>query len=142
MNICIHVGNLTRDPETKVMTNGKPRCTFNVAINREYTNSQGVREADFITFTAYGKTAELAGKYLAKGRKVGVTSKVKTGSYENQEKKRVYTTEFVVEKLEFLSPASEQQEQATAPQESYHSEVPSSGYDGGFTQVVDDELPF
>ena len=102
MNDARFTGNLTRDPEAKAMSNGKLRCTFTLAVTRPYTNQQGQRDADFIQFVAYEKNAELAQKYLAKGRKILVISHVKTGSYE-KDGKRIYTTEFVVDKIEFLS---------------------------------------
>ena len=104
MNRAIFTGNLTRDPETKVMTNGKPRTVFTLAVTRSYTNTQGQYDADFIQITCYDKRAELAEKYLSKGRKVLVDTHVKTGSYE-KDGRRVYTTEFVADKIEFLSAA-------------------------------------
>lgn len=101
-----------------------------------YTNQQGQRDADFIQFVAYEKNAELAQKYLAKGRKILVISHVKTGSYE-KDGKRIYTTEFVVDKIEFLSSA-QQDNQSAAPAE----QPPQSYANQGFQQVDDDELPF
>jgi single-strand DNA-binding protein len=136
MNKAIFTGNLTRDPETKVMTNGKARCMFTLAVSRTYTNSQGQREADFITVIGYEKNAELVQKYLSKGRKVLVETHVKTGSYE-KEGKRIYTTEFILDRVEFLSSAQQTQQAAqgeTASAPDYAS--------GGFTEVEDDELPF
>lgn len=108
MNIAIFIGNLTRDPDTRIMTNGKPRSMFTIAVNRPYTNREGVREADFITCIAYDKTAELVEKYLAKGRKVAVEARVKTGKYTRDDGQTVYTTEFIVDRVEFLSSAQGQ----------------------------------
>jgi single-strand DNA-binding protein len=136
MNDARFTGNLTRDPEAKAMSNGKLRCTFTLAVTRPYTNQQGQRDADFIQFVAYEKNAELAQKYLAKGRKILVISHVKTGSYE-KDGKRIYTTEFVVDKIEFLSSA-QQDNQSAAPAE----QPPQSYANQGFQQVDDDELPF
>lgn len=139
MNDARFTGNLTKNPEARVMSNGKLRCTFTLAVTRPYTNQQGTRDADFIQFIAFDKTAELAEKYLTKGRKVLVVSHVKTGSYEKDEgsgeKRRVYTTEFIVDKLEFLSAA--QQEEAPAPPQQ------GAGADEqGFEPADDEELPF
>ena len=102
MNKAIFTGNLTRDPETRVMTNGKPRTTFTIAVTRTYLNAQGNRDADFIQIICYEKRAELAAKYLTKGRKILVEAHVRTGSYE-KDGKRVYTTEFIADKIEFIS---------------------------------------
>ena len=147
MNLCIHTGNLTRDPETRVMQgNGKKRSTFTLAVNRKYKNAQGSYDADFIQFTAYDKTAEMVEKYLAKGRKVEVTSHVKTGSYEKDGRK-IYTTEFVVESIGFLSSKEQASYAGAAGTPAPTANVPAGSYDGyseygDFTPVNDDELPF
>lgn len=144
MNKAIFTGNLTRDPETRVMTNGKPRTTFTLAVTRSYSNPQGERDADFIQCICYDKRAELAQKYLTKGRKVLVEAHVRTGSYEkdegNGEKRRVYTTEFIVDKIEFLSSAREATAQESAEQSGEASDT-GREYDG-FTPADDEELPF
>ena len=131
MNDARFTGNLTKNPEARVMSNGKLRCTFTLAVTRPYTNQQGTRDADFIQFIAFDKTAELAEKYLTKGRKVLVVSHVKTGSYE---KGRVYTTEFIVDKLEFLS-AAQQEEAPAQPQQGAGAD------EQGFEPADDEELP-
>lgn len=140
MNKAIFVGNLVRDPELKVMSNGKPRCTFSLAVNRPYNNAQGTRDADFIGVICFEKRAELAQQYLKKGRKVLVECHVKTGSYEKDDgkggKQRVYTTEFVVDSMEFLSSARNDEQNDAQP---VQDTTPASE---GFTQVHDDELPF
>lgn len=143
MNKAFFIGNLTRDPETKMMSNGKPRCTFTIAVSRTYTNAQGGRGADFISVTCYDKRAETAQKYLAKGRKVSAVCHVKTGSYEKDDghggKQRIYTTEFVLDELEFLSQKSsaDNAQMADGQQPDYPPQDNS-----GFTEVDDDELPF
>ena len=131
MNKVLLTGNLTRDPETKMMTNGKPRTMFTLAVSRPYKDSSGQRSADFITCIAYDKTAELVGRYLAKGRKAGVEAHVRTGRYE-KDGKTIFTTEFVVEQIEFLSSAQAAPEAECAPQDD----------NGGFVPISDDELPF
>ena len=137
MNDARFTGNLTRDPEVKVMTNGKPRAMFTLAVQRRYVSQQsGKREADFITFIAYEKNAELAEKYLTKGRKALVESHVRTGSYE-RDGRTIYTTEFVVDHIEFLSSAQSQDQQGQIP---LPEEAPPAT--GGFTEVDDEELPF
>jgi single stranded DNA-binding protein (ssb) len=140
MNDAKFIGNLTRDPDVKVMTNGKPRAMFTVAVQRRYTNQQtGKREADFISFIAYDKNAELAEKYMTKGRKVAIESHVRTGSYE-RDGRTIYTTEFIVDHIEFLTSAQsqgQQEQEQTPPSE----EAPPEAM-GGFTEVDDEELPF
>jgi len=115
MNKTFHIGNLTKDPESKVMTNGETRTTFTVAVNRNYVGQDGVRGADFINYVAYRKTAENVARYLAKGRKVAVEGHVRTGSYE-KDGKTIWTTEFVADVVEFLSSSQESAPAAAAQQ--------------------------
>lgn len=142
MNKAIFVGNLVRDPELWMMTNGKPRCTFTLAVSRPYNNAQGNRDADFIGCVCFEKRAEVAQKYLTKGRKVLVECHVKTGSYEKDDGKggsqRVYTTEFVVDNIEFLSSKADAAQSNAQP---VQEEAPAAE-ESGFTQVEDDDLPF
>lgn len=139
MNDARFTGNLTRDPETRMMTNGKPRSMFTLAVPRQYANQQtGKREADFITFVAYGTNADIASKYLAKGRKVLVISHVKTGSYQ-KDGSTIYTTEFVVDHLEFLSAPQYQGQPATAePSPQEQTPPPADRFAG----MGSDELPY
>lgn len=135
MNDARFTGNLTKDPEAKAMSNGKLRCTFTLAVSRPYFNQLGQRDADFIPFVAYDKNAELAQKYLAKGRKILIISHVKTGNYE-KDGQRIYTTEFVVDRIEFLSAVQQDKQSVVNPSEQYTDD------NQGFRPVDDDELPF
>lgn len=110
MNTVILIGRLTRDPELRYTAQTQnAMCTFTLAVDRGYTRqqrqereAQGQQTADFIRVTCWGKTAELAGNYLQKGLRTGVQGRIQTGSYENQQGQRVYTTDVVCERLEFI----------------------------------------
>ena len=142
MNKAIFIGNLTRDPETKVMTNGKSRTMFTIAVNRPYTDQNGQRSADFITCIAYDKTAELISKYLSKGRKCAVEAHVRTGKYE-KDGQTIWTTEFITDKIEFLSSAQSEGNSASAPAPAdAPPPPPQPADDGQFKEVEDDDLPF
>ena len=106
MNKVLLIGNLTRDPETAT-TNNNNICKFSIAVNRRGKDNG----ADFINITCFSKTAELCQQYLAKGRKVAICGRISTGSYENKEGKKVYTTDIIADEVEFLSFAN-----AEAPQ--------------------------
>ena len=123
----ILIGNLASDPEHQITKTGKPVCTFRLAVQRRFTNAQGVREADFFTVVAWGKLADLAARYLTKGRKAAVTGWLQTRSYDAQDGTKRYITEAVADEIEFLSSAKSEEQ----PQEQT-----------GFTQVDDDEMPF
>lgn len=138
MNKTFHIGNLTKDPESKVMSNGETRTTFTVAVGRNYVGADGTRGADFIMYVAYRKTAENVARYLAKGRKVAVEGHVRTGSYE-KDGRTIWTTEFVADNVEFLS--SGQDSGAAAHQQQAAPTAPPAGGED-FTEVDDPDLPF
>lgn len=99
MNKIILSGNLTKSIEIRYTANGLAVANFTIAVKREIKED----ETDFINCVAYNKTAELIGKYLDKGSKVLIEGRIQTGSYENKEGKKVYTTDVVVDKVEFLN---------------------------------------
>ncbi len=102
MNKCILVGNLTRDPELKQTPSGVSVCNFSIAVNRNYSNANGEREADFINIITWRGLAENCGKYLAKGRKVAICGSIQTRSYDDKDGNRRYVTEVVAEDVEFI----------------------------------------
>lgn len=103
MNKFIGIGVLTKTVEMRYTTSGLAVANFTLAIRRDQRKENGTYESDFINCVAYGKTAELVSKYLEKGNKVSVEGRIQTGSYENKEGKKIYTTDIVVDKIEFLN---------------------------------------
>ena len=97
MNRVILIGSLTRAVEVRKTRTDLLVSNFTLAVNREIKEG----EADFISCVAYGKQAELVSKYLDKGSKISVEGHIQTGSYEKDGRK-VYTTDVVVEKIQFL----------------------------------------
>lgn len=102
MNHSILTGRLTKDVEISYLQDGKAKAVFTLAVKRPFTNAQGERESDFIRCVAWGKTAENVANYTAKGSKIGVQGRIQTGSYENQQGQKVFTTDIVVNEVEFL----------------------------------------
>lgn len=102
------VGRLTRDPDLRYTPDGKAVSNITLAVNRHYKNASGEIEADFVHCILWGKTAENTTNYCKKGAVLGVTGRIQTRHYDNQEGKRVYVTEVVAEGVRFLSskPAS------------------------------------
>ncbi|MBE5792799.1 MAG: single-stranded DNA-binding protein [Clostridiales bacterium] len=143
MNKAILIGNLTRDPEVRTTGSGVSVCTFTIAVNRRFANQQGVREADFINIVAWRQTAELCGRYLAKGRKVAVVGSIQTRSYDAQDGSKRYVTEVVADEVEFISSAQD----GARPSRSDDIPLPPEPMDNGsragvMDEVDDDELPF
>lgn len=103
MNRVELVGRLTRDPETRPSQSGTGVVRFSVAVNR-IRKVEGQPEADFINCIAFGKTAEYMEKYVKKGYLVSVEGRIQTGSYENQQGQRIYTTDIVCDNVQNLTP--------------------------------------
>ena len=144
LNTIIIMGRLTADPELRKTANDISLCTFRIAVQRRFSNQQGVREADFINIVAWRQTADLCAKFLTKGRKVGVVGAIQTRTYDAQDGSKRTAFEVVADEVEFLgAPQGGGQSQYTAGEVPPPPE-PSSSYTGntGFTQVDDDELPF
>lgn len=97
MNLVVLTGRLTRDPELKYGSSGSAYCRFSLAVNRAFQKDQ----TDFINCVAFGKTAELIGEYLRKGKMCGVQGRIQTDVFETNGEKR-YSTSVVTEKIEFL----------------------------------------
>ena len=102
INRVVLVGRLTRDPELRYTANGAAVASFTIAVNRQFTNSQGEREADFINCVIWRKAAENFAKFTSKGSLVGIDGRLQTRNYENKQGQRVYVTEVVVENFSLL----------------------------------------
>lgn len=107
MNNISIIGRLTRDPETKTSTNGAVVTTFTVAVDRNFTASNGKKETDFIPVVTWRGLAETCGKYLAKGKQVGVDGRLQIRTYETSDGNKRTVAEIVANNVEFLSPKSE-----------------------------------
>ena len=102
MNKAFLIGRLTRDPELRYSSSNTPIVNFTIAIDRQFTNRDGQRETDFIRIVAYNKQAENISKFVSKGSLVAVDGRIQTGSYEDKDGKRVYTTDIVADRVQFL----------------------------------------
>ncbi|MFN0076246.1 MAG: single-stranded DNA-binding protein [Prosthecobacter sp.] len=99
------IGNLTRDPEVRYTPKGSAVCDIGLAINRVYTSDSGekVEEVTFVDVVLWGKTAELAGKYLHKGRPVHIEGRLQMESWEDKATGQKRTKLKVVgEQMQFL----------------------------------------
>ena|SRR5690554_3425113 len=105
MNNVSLIGRLVRQPELKQTTNGTAYCKFTLAVNRRFKRN----EADFINCVAWKGTAENLTRFMKKGSRVGVVGAIQTGSYQNQNGQKVYTTEVNVSEVEFLDTKAETQ---------------------------------
>lgn len=110
INKVILIGRLTKDPETRVLTSGSTVSTFNLAVERTFKSRDGEKEVDFIPIVAWGKTAELCGKYLEKGQQVGITGRCQTRTYQANDGTNRYVMEVVAEEITFVGSKKEQKQ--------------------------------
>ena len=145
MNKVILMGRLTRDPEVRYSQGIEPiaiaRYTLAVDRRGRRDTQNNEQTADFIQCVAFGRAAEFAEKYLKQGIKILVTGRIQTGSYTNQEGKKVYTTEVVIEEQEFA------ESKANSSAGGYYSDrpVPSNANPDGFMSIpegIENDLPF
>lgn len=141
MNKAILMGRLTRDPDIRY---GQGEDTsmiarFTLAVDRRVKqNTENQKTADFISCICFGERAVFVEKYLKQGSKIVVEGRIQTGSYTNREGQKVYTTDIVVDSMEFA------ESKASAGSGTIAS-VPGSAPDNGFINIpegIDDELPF
>ncbi len=102
MNKVVLIGRLTRDPEIRYTSNNIAATNFTLAVNRNYQNQNGVREADFINIVMWRKQAETAKKYLSKGSLIAIEGRIQTRNYDGADGKKVYVTEVLADSFEFL----------------------------------------
>ena len=101
MNCVNLIGRLTKDLELRQSQSGSASCRFTLAVDRIQRSDQQ-KETDFINCVAFGKTAENMNCYLRKGSKIGVQGRIQTGSYTNKQGQKVYTTDVMVDRVDFL----------------------------------------
>lgn len=103
MNNVNLIGRLTKDVDLRYTQSGLAVGRFSVAIDRPKKDGQS-NGTDFPNCVAYGKTAENLANYVHKGEMVGVTGCIRTGSYDNKDGRKVYTTDVAVTSVQFLNP--------------------------------------
>lgn len=125
MNNVTLIGRLARDPEVKSTSNDNMVANFTLAVDRPMAKE---KTADFIRIVCFGKTAELVERYLSKGRQIGVQGHIQTGSYEDKDGRKVYTTDVVASRIEFLGSKEGSAGRSESPE--------------GYTAIDDDDVPF
>ncbi|MDF2907162.1 MAG: hypothetical protein K0R34_2483 [Herbinix sp.] len=139
MNSVNLVGRLTRDPEVRYTDGGSSIARFTIACDRRFKKQGDTQTADFIGCIAFGKTAEFVEKYFKQGMKIGADGRIQTGSYTNKDGQKVYTTDVVVENVEFVESKSSSSGQGFNPEPSL------ADANDGFVPLdgaIDEELPF
>ena len=155
INNVVLVGRMTRDPELRYTPSNVAVATFSLAVNRNFKNQSGDREADFISCIMWRQQAENFANWCKKGNLVGITGRIQTRSYDNQQGQRVYVTEVVAENFQMLESRSAREGQTggaySAPSASHAAPTNSvpdfSRNENPFgatnpLDISDDDLPF
>lgn len=141
INNVVLIGRLAKDVELKYTPANQAVVTFTLAVNRTFKNANGEREADFINCVLWRQAAENFANWVKKGALIGITGRIQTRNYENQQGQRVYITEVIAENFQMLESRNQQQGQ---PQQAKQQQVkqpdPFSG--GAPMSLNDDSLPF
>ena len=141
MNSVCLVGRLTKNPELRYTPSNQAVATFSLAVNRNFKSQNGEREADFINCVIWRQQAENLANWAEKGALIGITGRIRTRNYENQQGQRVYVTEVVADNfqlLEFNKQNNQGQSQGNSKQDlSGQATANTSPID-----ISDDDLPF
>ena len=115
MNSVNLIGRLTAKPTFGYTNSNIAYAKFTLAVNRNFKNANGERQADFINCVAYRKTAELINQYMVKGDLLGAEGRIQTGSYTASDGSKRYTTDVVADSVQFLDTKRESQARAQTP---------------------------
>lgn len=142
MNRIVLIGNVCADPEERTTTSGKTVTNFTVAVSRKADKDK----TDFFRCAAWGKTGEVCGQYLGKGKKVCVIGEVSARAYTDKQGEAKASLEVFVTEVEFLSPRSEEREPVSTAMPSYSQEqlehAKQTAVDGEWQTITDGDLPF
>ena len=133
-NKVILIGRTTSEAELRYTKDHKAVAQVSLAVNRSYKGANGDREADFIRLVVWGEQAERFANWIKKGSLVQVEGELRTRSYDDQQGKRVYVTEVIVQRFNNLEKRDDSQNQQ-------NQGFGNDAFGGGFP-ISDDDLPF
>jgi single-strand DNA-binding protein len=104
LNKVLLIGNLTRDPEVRMMSSGRPVCNFGLALNRSYKDSEGNKkeEVTFVDVECFGPRAEAVGRFFSKGRPIFVEGRLKLDQWESKDGEKRSAIRVVLDNFEFV----------------------------------------
>ena len=108
MNKAVLMGRLTKDPEVKKTQSNLSVCSFSIAVDRRFKDSNGNKQADFINCVAWRTAADVIGNYFHKGSRILVTGSLQSRSYDDQAGNKRTVIEVLVEEVEFVDPKQTQ----------------------------------
>jgi len=150
LNKVLLIGNLTRDPDVRMMSNGRPVCNFGLALNRSYKDAEGNRkdETTFVDVESFGPRAEAVGRFFTKGRAIFIEGRLKLDQWESKEGEKRSALKVVLDSFEFVdakqeggSTAPRSGEQTAPPQANEPPPKPSPA-PAPESNDLDDDVPF
>ncbi|ASN69082.1 hypothetical protein 3S9_42 [uncultured Caudovirales phage] len=139
MNTVNLIGNIVANPELKGQNSNV--VNFRIAVQRQFKSKQtNEYETDFINCVAFGKTAEIISNNFTKGNKIGVTGSIQTGSYENKQGQKVFTTDVTVNNVTFIERKKNNQSNNQPQQQSGQAQSGNNPFGNGADDIPD--LPF
>lgn len=130
------VGRLTKDAELKYTPSNQAVATFTLAVNRNFKSQNGEHEADFISCVIWRQQAENLANWAKKGALIGITGRIQTRNYENQQGQRIYVTEVVAENFQLLESRKERDNQSQG------NSQPDFGRQAEPFNIEESDLPF
>ena len=117
LNKVMLIGNLTRDPEVRMMTSGRPVCNFGLAMNRSYKDSEGNRkeEVTFVDIECFGPRAEAVARFFTKGRPIFVEGRLKLDQWESKEGEKRSALRVVLDNFEFVDSGKQESSSRVLP---------------------------
>lgn len=134
MNSVCLVGRTTKDPELRYTPSNVAVATFSLAVNRNFKDANGERETDFINCVIWRQQAENLANWAKKGALIGITGRIQTRSYENQQGQRVYVTEVVAENFQMLESRAAREGSNAIQGNTSGAFVNDNGYAGPYGQ--------
>jgi len=144
INRVVLVGRITKDVDHRVTQSGVSVVSFTLAVNRNFTNASGEREADFINCVTWRASADFMRNYVKKGNLLGVDGRIQTRNYEDNDGRTVYVTEVVADSVQLLESRSSQESsgQFRNIQEDTSNNAQDELYETTKDLIADDDLPF
>ncbi|MBE6927592.1 MAG: single-stranded DNA-binding protein [Ruminococcaceae bacterium] len=152
LNHIVLMGRLTRDPELRRTSSGIAVATFSLAVDRDFANTTGERETDFIDIVAWRNTAEFVSKYFAKGRMAVVSGRLQIRNWNDKDGNKRRSAEVIADNVYFGDSKREGSDSGYSAPQSYAAPTNNYGYaapaapmaDAGFSMIEDDDsqLPF
>jgi len=145
LNKVMLIGNLGKDPEVRYTTSGTAVAGFSIATSEKFKNKAGDWEdrTEWHNITLWGRLAEIAGEYLAKGKTVFIEGRLQTRKWQDREGRDRYTTEVVGDKMQMLGGKGDRSGGSSNHDSGheFHGGGGSADYAGGFNPG-DDDIPF